>query len=69
MHSGIDSFDMIKNQIPFIQTLEEFYWLLIAIAAAAFSMLLGNIIVANLSSIFTALIAKIMPQKAQKATG
>lgn len=66
------SFDMIKKQAPFIQQLENYYWLIAAFAAFSIFMLLGNLIAANLAAAFAALLSALIPEAKQakgKGTG
>ncbi|MDO8647082.1 MAG: hypothetical protein Q7R70_01565 [Candidatus Diapherotrites archaeon] len=53
-------FDTIKKQIPFIQKIEEFYWLIAAFSITSAFLLVGNIIIVNLSGFFTAIILLIL---------
>jgi len=59
---SIISFDTIKKQAPFIQTMEDYYWLIAAFAAFSAFMLLGNLIIANLAAAFAALLCQALPE-------
>ncbi|MBS3058259.1 MAG: hypothetical protein J4478_02550 [Candidatus Diapherotrites archaeon] len=57
------TFDLVKKQVPMLQTVEDFYWLIAAITITSLFLFLGNVIITPLAVLFSILAALALGKK------
>jgi hypothetical protein len=60
---SIVSFEMLRDKIPFLKTIEGFYWLIAGLGIAGVFLFFANLILANLAGLFTALLAVLLKKQ------